>query len=273
MSLAICCFLENSAMAQSPFNPDEISDTMAYQKTMEICSRVKPESGSGLDWNWNMVPVIQQGIASGWKLWGDDALQISTSTTALIHSAGYEAALDDCYGPSDSSRGSYYSHIAFTGSVICADVGGHIVGILGWMIPLSVFSKIFLASRFALENPQLIKAGGWVMGAINKVVLVGLAGYVGWEGYRAYDMRMHAGEYLKKYNDNMVKATQEESDETYVMVQKTLFAVNAELARGVKDPDREKFLLAWKAELEKRVQERNNPTAPEQVPLVINQKQ
>jgi hypothetical protein len=275
IAIFVLCFgFQNYARAQDDFDPNQISDTRAYQETLKLCSQVSNQDGNP-EFSWDMTEIIKTGTVSGWKLWGDDALQLSKSTDQLIHSKGYEAALDECYGPASSSKEAYYSHKAFTAAVICADAGGHIVGLLGWMIPISYFSKLFLASKWALANPEIVKAGGWVVNGVNKLALAGLAGYVGWEYYKRYDTEKNGAVYLKQYNDEMVNATHDEADATYSMVLKALADVDAELAKGVTDPDQQKYLLAKKAALEERVRAHNAPPAPETdattaIPAVTN---
>ncbi len=254
----------NSAQAQF-FDESALTDTIAYQKTLELCSRITPQTSMSeeLQGVWDTLQLIGEGARTGVQVWRADSLELSKPTEKLLHSEGFQAALDECYGPIDSSTSSYIHHKAFTVALIAADGVGHIFGVVSWMIPFSIFSKILLASRWAIANPGAVRVGGMIFSGARRIGLLALLGYVGWDAYHSWDIRKNSYQYLEKYNDSMVDATHQEVDATYVLVEKSLADVNAEISKGVKDPARLNYLLSKKAALEQRLRARNSPPPPD----------
>ncbi len=258
-SIFSICFLFGAlTYAQTYLDPNEDLATLEYKKTMDLCSQKFDQEGNST-FNWDMWSLVKYGAVASFKLVDPDSMQLSKPVRDLINSRGYQAALDECYGPAEFSRWAYIEHKAFTVAVVSADAGGHLAGLLGWMLPMEAFGRIFMASRFALANPGLVRAGAWTLTAANRVGIAAVAAYASWDTYKNYELRKHAKEYFEESNNRMIDTTRQEMDESYVMVENKLAEVNGELARGVSDPQRLQFLLAKKAQLEDRLRTRNEP--------------
>src|ERR1700677_4909414 len=120
--LGLSIFFESYSQAQYYFDPADF-DSVAYKKTLELCSEIRNEKGRAF--NWKMTDLVKTGIHSGFHIFGEDALKTSKTTEDLLNSPGYQAALDDCYGEENSSKDAYYHQKAFTACVLSADWGGH----------------------------------------------------------------------------------------------------------------------------------------------------
>lgn len=255
----------SSSLALAQENADEDEDfpaTQAYKMTLQLCS-TKYDKNNNIAFDWSMLNLVKGGTISGFKVFGEDGVQLSKPLRDMINSRGYEIALDECYGPADPVWWKN-QHLAFTTALVAADAGGHIVGILGWLIPadavLQAFGRIFMATEWAFSHPTLIRAGSWVMKGANTAILAATAAYAGWDTYREYDLRKHAKEYYLQANQKMLEQSRQSLDQSYKMLVDYLAEINAELNRGVADPRQKQFLLDKKAQIEERLRSRVSST-------------
>lgn len=260
----ICFFLGASAQAQDYADESEDFASLAYKKTMELCSINYDEEGRAT-FNWDMWTLVKYGAVASFKIIDDDSMRISKPVIDLINSRGYEMALDECYGPANSSRWAYISHKAFAVALFAADAGGHIIGLLPFVSAWEAFGRIFAATRFAMDNPALIRAGAWTFNAANRIGLAVVGVYAGWDAYKDYDLRKNAKEYFEASEKQMLNEVSQQKDATYQDIERRLAGVNAQLAMPTLTPERRQYLLARKAQFEERLRERNAPPTSDDI--------
>jgi hypothetical protein len=241
--------------AQDDFTGNVDFDTLAYWKTLEICGQID-SMGRELQVDWGMIDFIVEGVKGGLKLWGDDVIQ-SKETKALLASQGYELALAKCY------NGDHFSEQALTWTIRGLDIGGHVLGFLAWGIPMEGLAMIFKGTRLALVSPRFFGGLATTMGYVQKAGFVALGTYVGWKVYAQQHLASHTQEALSEFNQQMVEATQEQAQATFDLLQQRLNEINRELAAGVQDEGRRKFLVQTKAKFEERLRHRHDPPPTE----------
>lgn len=229
-------------------------DNLAYKKTLELCTQINKMNSldDQVNVSWEFLKYAVDGTLSGLQLWKDDALSISNTTRLLVKSRGYQTAIAQCY-PNNT-----VDQKLFTGLIIGEDAGGHILGFIAWMIPISKLSKMFLATKWAARNPALIKGGATIMSFVKYTTLAALAGITAYDGYEQYDLYKNGARYLSEYDEEMVRLANQVSDENLKLVLNKLALIDEQL-KTEKDPTKIRNLLYQKGLLEERVRDHNTP--------------
>ena len=233
-------------------SPDSYSyNAEAFRRARALCQDVQainatePEQTS-IDY-LGLMKFALSGAKTGFFFWRPESFKVTPETADFVNSDGFKSAMYACFENNEAKQK------AFKGTILAMDFIGHLAGVTIWIFPTAWVARMFKRVSWVTNNPLLMKKIERFVSVSNRLGILAVAGTLGYQIWSSYQERADGKERLGELTENIVDASEQESEDSYAILQKILDETNSELKQMQPGDPRAPALLKRQSILEDRL--------------------